>query len=122
LLELAFEYLSGARNGIALVIEEALDAQSHFDIAAAVETLASAAFVWLELRELAFPEAKDVGGDVTKFGDFTYAKVELVWDVRPRGWGGFADWLVLRHARNSGTACPAGVADRAAAASIGHSH
>lgn len=119
--EFAFEDLPGAGDGVALVVEETLDAQGHFDVATSIEALAGAAFVRLELRELALPEAKDVGGDVAEFGNLTDAKVELVRDVGPGGWGGFADWLVLRHARSSGTACPAGVAYRSAAASIGHS-
>jgi hypothetical protein len=57
-----FEDLSGAGNGVALVIEEGLDAEDHLDIAAAIETLAGAAFVGLELGKFTLPEAKDVGG------------------------------------------------------------
>ena len=99
MFELTFEDLTGARDGVALVVEEALDAQGHFDVAAAVEALAGAAFVRLELRKFALPEAENVGRDVAELGDFADAEVELVRDVGPGGWGGFADWLVLRHAR-----------------------
>jgi hypothetical protein len=99
MFELTFEDLTGAGDGVSLVIEEALDAQGHFDVAAAVETLSGAPFVRLELRELALPEAEDVGRNVAELGDFTDAEVELVRDVGPGGWGGFADWLVLRYAR-----------------------
>ena len=104
--EFAFEDLTSAGDGIAFAVEEALDAKRHLDVSPAIEPLACATFVWLELRELALPEAQDVGGDVAELGYLTNAKVELVRDVRPGRWGGFADWLVLRHARNSGTACP----------------
>ena len=101
MFELTFEDLASAGDGVALVVEEALDAQGHFDVAAAVETLAGAAFVRLELWEFALPETEDVGRDVAEFGDLADAEVELVRDVGPGGWGGFADWLVLRHARSS---------------------
>jgi hypothetical protein len=98
-LQLSLEDLPGAGNGISLAIEEAFDAQRHFNVATAIETLAGAAFVRFELRKLALPEAEDVGGNVAEFGDFTDAEVELVRDVRPGWWGSFADWLMLCHAR-----------------------
>ena len=99
MFELTFEDLAGAGDGVSLVVEKALDSQGHFNVAAAVEALAGAAFVRLELRKLALPEAENVGRDVAEPGDFADAEVELVRDVGPGGWGGFADWLVLRHAR-----------------------
>src|ERR1700733_15842134 len=99
MFELTFEDLTGARDGVALVVEEALDSQGHFNVAAAVEALAGAAFVRLELREFALPEAENVGRDVAELGDFADAEVELVRDVGPGGWGGFADWLGARPAR-----------------------
>jgi hypothetical protein len=107
LFELGFKDLAGAGNGVALVVEKALDAKSHLDVAATVEALAGAAFVGLELRELALPEAQDVGRNVAEFGDFADAEVELVRDVRPGGLVGFSDWLVLRHAWNSEVDRPA---------------
>jgi hypothetical protein len=121
MFELTFEDLAGSGDGVALVVEEALDAEGHFDVAATVETLAGAAFVGLELRELALPETEDVGGNVAELGDFADAEVELIRDVRPGRWGGFADWLVLRHARSSEDRLSGGVAYGPAAASIGHS-
>jgi hypothetical protein len=121
MFEFTFEDLTSTGDGVSLVVEQAFDAQGHFDVAATVEALAGAAFVRLELRELALPETEDVGGDVAEFGNLADAEVELVRDVGPGGWGGFADWLVLRHARAPRTACPAGVAYGPAAASIGHS-
>ncbi len=107
LLQLGLEDLPRAGNGIALVIEEAFDAQSHFNIAAAIETLAGAALVGLELRKLALPEAQDIGWNVAELGDFTDTEVKLVRDVGPGCWGSFADWLMLYHARNSNTTVPA---------------
>jgi hypothetical protein len=109
LLQLGLEDLPRAGNGIALVIEEAFDAQSHFNIAAAIETLPGAPFVGFELRKLALPEPQDLGWNVAESGDFTDAEVELVRDVGPGRWGSFADWLMLCHARNSDTAVPAAV-------------
>lgn len=105
--EFGFEDLPGSGNGVALVVEKTFDAHGHLDIAAAIETLSGAAFVGFELRELALPEAKDVGGNVAEFGNFADAEVELVRDVGPGGVGVFADWLVLRHARNSDAAVSA---------------
>ena len=81
LFQLSFEDLTRAGDGVALAVEKALDAERHLDIAATVETLASAAFVGLELRELALPEAQDVGWDITEPGDFADAEVEFVRDV-----------------------------------------
>jgi hypothetical protein len=107
LFQLSFEDLPCAGDCVALVVEEAFDAESHFDVATAIETLAGATLVWFELRELALPEAKDVGWNVAEFGDFADAEVKLVRNIRPGSWGGFADWLMLRHARSSDTAAPA---------------
>ena len=119
--QLGLEDLARAGNGVALVVEQALDAQRHFDVAAAVETLAGAALVGLELGKLALPEAQDVGWNVAEFGDFADAEVELVRDVRPGGWGSFADWLVLRHARKLRyRGCRTVVAHGSACVSIGH--
>ena len=89
--ELGFEDLPCAGNGVALVVEETFNAQRHFDIATAIETLAGAAFVRFELREFALPEAEDVGWDVAEFRYFADAEVELVRDVRPGCVGCFAD-------------------------------
>ena len=99
LLQLGLEDLPRAGNGIALVVEEAFDAQSHFNIAAAIETLPGAPFVGFELRKLAFPEPQDIGWNIAELGDFTDAEVKLVRDVGPGCWGSFADWLMLCHAR-----------------------
>ena len=102
LAEFAFDNLSCSGDGIALVVKKGLDVKGSLYIAAAIEALASAAFVGLELRELALPETEDVGGNVAEFGDFSDAEVELVRDVGPGCGVGSADWLMLRHAKVSG--------------------
>jgi hypothetical protein len=104
LLELAFEDLSGTGDGVALVVEKALDPHGHLNVAAAVETLTGAAFVRFQLWKLALPEAENVRRDIAELSYFANPEVKLVRDVRSRGRGGFADWLMLRHARNSVTA------------------
>jgi hypothetical protein len=81
LFQLAFEYLAGSGDGVALIVEEAFDAEGHLDISAAVEALTGAAFVRLELGELALPEAEDVGWDFAQSGNLADAEVELVRDV-----------------------------------------
>jgi hypothetical protein len=78
---LAFEDLTSTGDGVALVVEEGFDAEGHLDVATAVEALAGAAFVGLELGELALPEAEDVGWDLAEPGYFADAEVELVRDV-----------------------------------------
>jgi len=67
LAELALDDLAGAGDGVALVVEKGLDVEGGLYIAAAIETLAGAAFVRLELGKLALPEAEDVGGNVAEF-------------------------------------------------------
>jgi hypothetical protein len=81
LLQLRFEDLPRARDRVALAVEEAFDAQSHLDVATAVEALAGAALVGFELREFTLPEAQDVGWNVAESGDFADAEVEFVRDV-----------------------------------------
>ena len=88
------EGLAGAGDGVALVVEQALDAESHFDVALAVEALAGAALVGLELRELGLPETQDVGGDIAQLRYIANAEVEL---VRNDGWLGgncLTNWMM----------------------------
>ena len=108
LFQLCLEDLACAGNGVALVVEEAFDAQGHLDVATAIEALAGAAFVGFELRKLALPEAQDVGGNIAEPGDFADAEVELVRNVGPGWWGSFADWLMLCHARKLRYRCAGG--------------
>ena len=81
LFQLSFEDLTRAGDGVALAVEKALDAERHLNVAATIETLAGAPFVGFELRELALPEAQDVGWDITEPGDFADAEVKFVRDV-----------------------------------------
>ena len=85
-LHLALDDLAGAGDGVALIVEEGLNTEGRLDVAAAVEALAGAAFVWFELGEFALPEAEDVGGDVAETGDFADAEVELVGISDRGGW------------------------------------
>jgi hypothetical protein len=98
LLQLALEDLARARDGVSLVVEEALDPQRHFDVAAAVEALAGAALVGLQLGELALPEAQNISRDFTEACNLSDAEVKLVGDFgRPGGVGISAHWFVLSH-------------------------
>lgn len=98
-VKFGFEDLARSGNCVTFVIEKALDAEDHLYVAAAIKPLASAPFVRLESRKLSLPEAKNIGGQIAKFGDFTDTKVEFVRDLGPGGWGRSADWLMLRHAK-----------------------
>jgi hypothetical protein len=100
LAELGLEHRARAGDGVALFLEQALDAEGHLNVAAAVEALAGATFVGAELRELALPKAQDVGGDFAEAGDFADAEVELVRYIGHRGavaLRAFTDWLVVSH-------------------------
>jgi hypothetical protein len=76
----SFQLFSGAGDGVALFVEELLDEQHAFDVAAAVHALTGAALVGLELREFCLPEAKYVGWELAEFGNFTDPEVDLVRD------------------------------------------
>jgi hypothetical protein len=102
------EDLAGTGNGVALVVEEALDAEGGFDVALAVEALACAAFVGLELVEFGLPEAEDVGGDVAEASDVADAEVELIGDDNRLGGDGLANWVVGTHDLNTKYRCGRG--------------
>src|SRR5690242_9436268 len=95
-VKLGLEDRAGSGDGVALVVEKALDAEYHFDVAAAVEALAGAAFMRLEGGKLALPEAENVGRQIAESGHLADAEVKLVRDFGPGGWGRFADRLMLR--------------------------
>jgi hypothetical protein len=76
------EDLAGAGDGVSLGVDEALDLKNEFDFATAIETLAGAALVGLELGELGFPKAKDVGFEFADAGDVANFEVETVGDCR----------------------------------------
>ncbi len=63
--------------------------EGHLDVAFAIEALAGSTLVRLELRELALPEAQDVGGDITEFSDFADAESRACPGCRTRRLGWF---------------------------------
>ncbi len=88
--ELGLEGLAGAGDGVPLVVEEVFDTEGHFDVASAVQALAGASLVGLELGELAFPETEDVGGNLAEPGDLADAEVKFVRDLAGGGVAGAA--------------------------------
>src|SRR5689334_2690841 len=72
------QLLPRARDGVALVVKEFLDAQHVLEVALAVHALASAALGGLQLRELCFPEAQHVRRQAAQLGHFADAEVQLV--------------------------------------------
>jgi hypothetical protein len=63
-------------------MNEALDLQRHLDFAPAIQSLASSAFVRLELGKLRLPESEDVRFDSADAGDVADLEVEAIRD----GW------------------------------------
>ena len=94
-LDFLCELLAGAGDSVAFAVDELLDAEGEFDIAAAIEALARATLVGFKLGKLALPEAQDIGRDIAQACDLANAEVQLVRDVRRRGVT--ADWLVVSH-------------------------
>ena len=76
------EGVACARESVAFAVDEALDLESHLDIAPAVEALTGAALAGLELRKLRFPEPQDVGFD---FADASYVANLEIETVRDSG-------------------------------------
>jgi hypothetical protein len=69
-----------AIDGESLFVEQLLDAQHAFHIAAAVHALSGAAFYRLELGKFAFPEAQYIGRQPAQRGDFADAEIKFVGD------------------------------------------
>jgi hypothetical protein len=67
---LPFEQFLRTLNRIALIIEKASDAPEQIDVLGPVVASTAAAFEGAHLGELAFPEPKDVLGDIKIVGDF----------------------------------------------------
>jgi hypothetical protein len=61
-------------------MDQALDLKRKFHVAAAVEALAGSTLVWLELRELRFPEPQHVGFNLADAGHVANLEVEAVGD------------------------------------------
>jgi hypothetical protein len=72
--------MARAGEGVAFPVDEALDFESGFDVAATVEALAGSTFAGLELGELRLPEAQDVGFYATDAGDIADFEIETVWN------------------------------------------
>ena len=75
-----FESLAGAGECVSLGMNQSLDLEGEFHIAAAVEPLAGAAFVGLELGELRLPESQDLGLDLADARDVANLEIETVRD------------------------------------------
>lgn len=70
--------VAGAGEGVALGVDQALDLQNQFDLAAAVKAVAGSALIGFELGKLRFPKAQDVGLEAADAGDITNFEVETV--------------------------------------------
>ena len=63
-------------------MNQALDLQRHFHVALAVEPLAGAALVRLQLRKLRLPESQDIGLNVANSRNIANLEIETIWDRR----------------------------------------
>ena len=70
--------LAGAGKCISLGVNQALDFQSQFHVALAVESLSGSAFVWFELRELRLPKTQNVGLNLADPGHIANLEIEAV--------------------------------------------
>lgn len=98
LLLFRLDRLSRARDRISLVVKQRFDVQDRLHIAAAVQPLAGAPFVGLQLRELTLPEAQNVSWNVAEPGNLSNAEVQLVRNLGPGRSCLASNCLVLRHA------------------------
>jgi hypothetical protein len=78
----AFKNLPSARESVALGVNQALNFESHFDIAAAVKPVACAAFVGLELWKLSLPKAQNEWLDLADAGHIPDLEIEPVGNDR----------------------------------------
>jgi hypothetical protein len=74
------EDMAGTGEGEAFGVDEALDLKHELNVTAAIEPLAGAALVGLELGKLRFPEAQNVGFEAADAGDVANFEVETVGD------------------------------------------
>lgn len=77
-----FQRLSRAGQRIPLAVNELLDPQSQFHLAATVEPLTGAAFIGLEVGKLGLPETQNIGLYGADFCDIADTKIEPVGDFR----------------------------------------
>ena len=75
-----FQSLARAGKRISLGMNEPLYLQGHFNIAAAIEPLTSAALVGLELRELRLPESQHVGLNLADARNVANLEIKTVRD------------------------------------------
>lgn len=73
--------LAGAREGVPLSVNKALDFECELDLAAPIEALAGSTLVGLELGKLSFPETKDVRFDSADSGHIPDLEVQAIRDV-----------------------------------------
>jgi hypothetical protein len=62
-------------------VNEALDFERKFDLAAPIEALTGPALVGLQLGKLSFPETKDIGFDSADTGYIPDLEVQAIRDV-----------------------------------------
>ena len=79
-LAIVAEGVTSAGEGVALTVDEALDLEGSLNIAAAIEALAGATLVWLELRKLGFPKAQHIGFDFADASNVANLEVEAIGD------------------------------------------
>ena len=72
--------LTGAGKRVALGVDEPLDFQNQLNFTTAIETLAGAAFVGLELGKLRLPEAEDVSFKAADAGNVANLEIEAIGD------------------------------------------
>ena len=109
-LEIGPQLLAGAGDGETFFIQELLDLENSFHIFAPVHALSGAALHRLELRELRFPEPKNVSRQAAEVRNLADAEVELVWnDDFARAALCFGDARVFAntHMRHDGEGKPA---------------
>src|SRR5579863_2538664 len=76
----ALQRLARSGDGVALPVHQPLDFQRQFHFAAPVKALSGPALVGLELRELGFPETKDVRLDAAQARYIADLEVEAIGD------------------------------------------
>src|SRR5215831_7822287 len=79
--------LASAGNGVALLVQQALDAHHALDITFTIHALAGIALDRLQLRKLGFPETQNVGRKAAQARDLADAEVKLFRDQDFAGLG-----------------------------------
>jgi len=74
------ESLASAGERVALGVNQPLDFKDQLDFTAAVEALAGAAFIWLELGELRLPESEHIRFQAADTGNIPNLEIEAIGD------------------------------------------